>query len=159
MRRPLYITELAAQPFPLGLIGHLMLPHQEFLRTICFADNERGDAANASAAYAFKIVGPVNRLLSRNRKNLRLSSINVDHSRHHTVEVRYQVSSGLQWEDGAVGLSLFLASKKAIAMERKADEDGEDYAVVAPRRGVQQTKRPKNRPRRKAKPKKKSCLA
>ncbi len=136
MRRPLYITELAAQPFPLGLVGHMMLPHQEFLRTICFADNEVGDAAHASEAYDVKIVRPVNALLHRSGKRLRLSSIHVDHSRHHTVEIHYQTKNGIRWEEGAVGLSLFLASKKALAMERKAEEEGEEYEVATPRRGT-----------------------
>lgn len=143
MRRPLYIKELAVQPFPLGLIGHQLLPFEEFLRTVCFADNERGDAAKATEAYYQKIVEPCNRLLLRNSKPLRLNSVSVEPSRHHTVCVRYQVRKGCLWVSDVVHVSLFLASKKAIAMERKADEEGEDYTIVAPRRGE---KPPKKKP-------------
>jgi hypothetical protein len=152
MRRPLYITELAAQPFPLGLIGHILQDHKAFLQTVCFQDNEMGDAANATESYRTKIVRPVNDLLKRNMKNLRLGSIEVDHGRHHTVTIRfsYKPKAAKLWVDDAVRLSLFLASKKSMAMERKAEEDGEEFTVVAPRRGVAPVKRAKNRKRQKA---------
>jgi len=148
MRRPLFITELAAQPFPLGLIGHILHGHKAFLQTICFQDNEVGDSANATLAYQNKIVHPVNRMLERNHKPLRLCSISVDPGRHHTVQIHFQRKNKGLWTDDSVRLSLFLVSKKAMAMERKAEEEGEDYQVVAPRRGVTPVKRPKNRKRR-----------
>ncbi|MFA6132433.1 MAG: hypothetical protein WC869_00300 [Phycisphaerae bacterium] len=149
MRRPLYITELAAQPFPLGLIGHLLQEHKSFLQTICFQDNELGDSAHATEAYNTKIVLPLNHQLERNGKPLRLSTIEVDHGRHHTVKISYQARiNGSGWTEDSVRLSLFLVSKKSIAMERKAEEDGEEFTVVAPRRGAVVTKRPKNRKRK-----------
>lgn len=148
MRRPLYFTELAAQPFPLGLLGCVLQDHKEILQTFCFLDNESGDSARAAAVYQTKVVDPVNKQLQRNRKPLRLFAIEVDHSRHHTVEVKFGVrvwAGKWTWAPDTARLSLFLASKKSIAMERKAEEDGEEFTVVAPRRGVTPVKRPKNR--------------
>jgi hypothetical protein len=147
MRRPLFITELAAQPFPFGLIGHILQGHRSFLQTICFQDNEVGDSADAVKLFDHKIVEPVNRVLDRNKKPLRLCSISVDSGRHHTVHVQFQHRVGRSWRDDMVRLSLFQVSKKAIAMERKAEEEGEEFTVVAPRRGVAPVKRPKNRKR------------
>jgi hypothetical protein len=146
MRRPLYFTEMAAQPFPLGLLGCVLQGYKEVLQTFCFLDNEVGDSAGAATAYQTKVVLPVNKLLKHNRKPLCLCSIGVDHSRHHTVEIKFGVrTKARKWEYDTARLSLFLASKKSIAMERKAEEDGEEFTVVAPRRGVVPVKRPKNR--------------
>lgn len=152
MRRPLYFTELAAQPFPLGLIGHVLADHKELLRTFCFQDNETGDGANATEVYRTKIVRPVNDLLARGKKNLRLHAIDVNHERHHTVTVKfsYKPAAAKRWVDDEARLSLFLASKKSMAMERKAEADGEEFTVVSPRRGRVPIKRPKNRKKLKA---------
>lgn len=152
MRRPLYFTELAAQPFPLGLVGNVLTEHKELLRTFCFQDNEMGDGANATEAYRTKIVRPVNDLLAHGKKNLRLRSINVDHERHHTVMIAfsYKPAALKQWVDDEARLSLFQASKKSMAMERKAEADGEEFTVVSPRRGRVPVKRPKNRKKLKA---------
>lgn len=149
MRRPLHITELAAQPFPLGLIGSLMQEHAAFLQDICFQDNEIGDRAQASDMYMKRVVRPVNVRLQRNGKALRLVSIDVDHSRHHTVKVEFQTRSGDDWQKDCVRMNLFMVSKKSIAMERKAEEDGEEFTIVAPRRGATPPKKTK-KSRRKA---------
>lgn len=141
MHRPLYIKELAVQPYPLGLLGHQLIPFEHFMRTVCFEDNERGDAARAAELFHRKIVEPSNRLLVRNSKPMRLTSILVEPSRHHTVCVRFQVRVDNLWVSDVAHVSLFLASKKAIAMERRANEEGEDYTTAAPRRGDGATKK------------------
>ena len=146
MHRPLYIKELAVLAFPLGLVGRMLLPHEALLRNICFADNEVGDIAKATEVCSNRIVRPSNDTMRRNGKPLKLISVSIEHSRHHTVCVRFAARQSNVWVEDTVNVSLFLASKKAMAMERKANEEGEDYTIVAPRRGVV-TKKPREKKR------------
>ena len=142
----MYLADLKskprAYPYPYAVIGYLLKEHEDLLQTMCFYDNEIGDKAKANEAYALKVVPAMNDRLERSAHCLHIVSVQVQKSRHHTVDVVFQQGIRQNDEEGSIlvvdGLarvSLFMPSKKALAMERKADADGEKIELTAPRRG------------------------
>jgi hypothetical protein len=135
------VQDLVGRPFPEGYLAYLLVNQLPVLRTICFEDNEKGDAAHAQDWIARRVIPACNSIAHRGGHLFRIASIDISSARHHHIIVKALV--GL--EEKVYGLDLYPPSRKVLAAERKAEEEGSQIEKAAPRRGVAAKKKKKKR--------------
>lgn len=145
------LAMLKTQPYPMGLLGYALQHNQAMLRTMCFVDNEYGDARREEVeAAGLKVAHAVNALLSRTGRRVRVLSISPLPKRHHHIQVQWATIESAEDENGEpvepklqlqpiANLNLFPPSKRAQAEE----DDGEER--VGPRRGETATRKKRSK--------------
>jgi hypothetical protein len=132
-RAPRSLKELREEKGVTALVASSLLRFESLLRTMCFIDNEHGEArSNDVAAIAFKIADSINKDLQRFAYPIRLLAIEPFSKRHHHINV--------EWFDVTVGPSR-TASVVANLYDRSKRPEGEEEERVGPRRGGKMKKK------------------
>ncbi len=127
------VDDLLRIPGPRAWIAAALKEQMHVVQTLCFLDNEYGDAARAAAAFATRVEAPVIRRLQRGNKTVRIFRMCIHPTQLHTVTVDYSAIDGTP--ASTIHLAIYHPSERARARERNFEQAGEQFQNGVPRRG------------------------
>lgn len=131
------LTDLMGVPGPASRIAYALVPYLDAMQTIVFHDNEYGDVAGADVKLERAVRVPVARWLDRQRSNIGMLRIVVNHKRRHSLDISFKLRVDGGWSpEEKLTVAVFTPSDRARAKEKAEIESGEAGERQGPRRGA-----------------------